>query len=164
MTDFEGLLKVLRDAEVEFILVGGMAAIAHGAARLTYDLHVVYERSPENLNRLVSALRPLRPRLRGAPADLPFLWDAETLSNGLNFTLTTALGDIDVLGEIAGGGSYRDLKEHTVRVDVEGVACLCLDLEMLIHVKRAAGRRKDIDAVAELQALLEERDRPGDAG
>jgi predicted nucleotidyltransferase len=158
VTDFEGLLKILRDANVEFILVGGMAAIAHGAARVTFDLDVVYNRAPSNLARLANALEPLRPRVRGAPADLPFLWDAETLAKGLNFTLTTTRGDFDILGEISGGGSYQDLLPHTVQVDVEGVSCLCLGLEMLIQVKRAAGRRKDIEAIAELTALLEERD------
>ncbi len=158
MTDFEGLLRVLHDGGVDFILVGGMAGIALGAARVTYDLDVVYERNPENLQRLADVLRPLNPRLRGAPDDIPFLWDAETLSRGLNFTLKTTLGEIDILGEIAGGGGYRELIPHTLVIEVDDVPCLCINLETLIRVKKAAGRKKDREAIEELEALREERD------
>jgi hypothetical protein len=120
---------------------------------------IVYERTAENVARLVQALQPHHPYLRGAPPGLPFQWDAGTVDAGLNFTLTTDLGFIDLLGEIAGGGSYADLEPHTTLVEVFGVRCRCLDLPELIHVKRAAGRPKDFEAIAELEALLEEMDR-----
>jgi hypothetical protein len=158
MTDFEGLLRVLHDAKLEFIVVGGVAAAAHGSARLTQDLDVVYARGQENLDRLVAALAPYAPYLRGAPPGLPFRWCSETVRKGLNFSLTTALGDIDLLGEITGGGGYGDLLPHTVSLELFGMPCLCLDLEWLIRVKRAAGRPRDLEVVAELEALLEERD------
>jgi hypothetical protein len=157
MTDFPALLRLLASAGVEFILVGGAAATAHGSARLTQDLDVVYSRSPENLQRLVRALSAVSPYLRGAPPELPFRWDMRTLERGLNFTLTTSLGDIDLLGEITGGGSYEELRSHTMRLQVFDVECLCLDLETLIRVKRAAGRPRDLDAIAELEAILELR-------
>lgn len=159
MTDFEGLLRTLGHAGVEFILVGGVAATAHGSARFTKDVDIVYHRSPENMARLVVALGPLNPYLRGAPPGLPFLWDAETIAHGLNFTLTTALGDLDILGEITGGGGYADLASHSVVVPIFGREYLCLDLDTLIHVKRAAGRPKDFEALAELEALREEQQR-----
>jgi hypothetical protein len=164
VTDFEGLLRVLHEAGVQFILVGGMAAIAHGAARVTYDLDVVYERSPQNLQRLAAALRPLRPRLRGAPDDVPFLWDEETLSRGSNFTLITSMGDLDILGYITGGGEYHELVTHTIAIEIEGVPCLCLNLDTLIQVKKAAARTKDREAVEELEALKQERDRQATDG
>jgi len=103
-TDFSKLLRVLLDGAVEFILVGGVAGSLHGAARATYDVDVVYRRSPENLSRLVAALAPYGPYLRGAPAGLPFFFDVQTLGQGLNFTLTTSVGDLDLLGEVTGGG------------------------------------------------------------
>ena len=156
MTDFKQLLRLLTDSEVEFIIVGGAAATAHGSARLTFDLDIVYKRSRENIARLVSTLRPLDPYLRGAPPGLPFDWSVETIERGLNFTLTTSLGALDLLGEIAGGGSYEQLFETTIPVEIGGVQCLCLDLERLIQVKRAAGRPKDLEVVAELQQILEE--------
>ena len=123
---------------------------------MTQDVDVVYARSDENLSRLVEALRPQRPYLRGAPAGLPFQWDKPTLKRGLNFTLTTALGPLDIFGEIAGGGTYEDLLPHTVGIELFGRAIRCLDLETLIRVKRAAGRPKDLEAIAELEALREE--------
>lgn len=157
MTDLEKLLRVLDDGGVDFIVVGGVAAVAHGSARLTQDLDVSYSRSPENLERLVSALSPLAPYLRGAPPGLPFLWDRATVRRGLNFTLTTNLGDLDLLGEITGGGGYEDLLQHTVKLELFGMECRCLDLEWLIRVKRSAGRPQDLEVVAELEALREER-------
>jgi hypothetical protein len=157
MTDFAGLLRALADADVEFIIVGGLAATIHGSSRLTQDIDVVYERSNANLQRLANALRPLEPRLRAADPDLPFDWSTSTLKHGLNFTLTTTLGDIDVFGEISGGGTYANLKSHTIEVELFGLSCLCLDLASLIRVKRAAGRRKDLDVIAELEAIAEEQ-------
>lgn len=156
-TDYSGLIRTLSADGVEFIIVGGAAAIAHGAARLTQDLDVVYKRTPENIARLVLALAPLDPYLRGAPPNLPFSWDERTITNGLNFTLTTTSGPLDLLGEIRGGGGYDELLPHTVELRLYGVDCLCLGLERLIHVKLAAGRPKDFEAIAELEAIREER-------
>ncbi len=159
MTDFEGLLSALVRGGVEFILVGGVAARAHGAARLTQDVDVVYRRTPANLEKLASALAPLRPYLRGAPVGLPFRLDVETLRHGLNFTLATSSGDLDLLGEVTGGGGYEALLPHSITLSLFGLECRCLGLEQLIRVKRAAGRPRDLEAVAELEALREERDR-----
>lgn len=154
MNDLGGLLKTLAGGGIEFILVGGVAAAAHGSARITQDLDVVYARSPANLDRLAALLAPLHPYLRGAPPGLPFLWDARTLAAGLNFTLDTDLGPLDLLGEIVGGGRYEDLLPQSIEVEAFGVTCRCLDLEPLIRVKRAAGRPKDLEAIAELNELL----------
>lgn len=156
MTDFAALLRVLSEGGVDFILVGGAAAIAHGSARLTVDIDVVYGRQPDNIRRTAAALAPHSPYLRGAPPGLPFLWSEQTLTQGLNFTLTTALGDIDLLGDITGGGGYEDLLPHTVTLHPFGLECRCLSLARLIDVKRAAGRPKDLEAIAELEAIQEE--------
>jgi len=156
MTDFGVLLGALARHDVAFIVVGGAAAIAHGSARLTQDLDIVYERTSENLERLVAALAGLRPYLRGAPPGLPFVWCRETLVRGLNFTLVTSMGDIDLLGEIPGGGTYRDLKSEAIELQLFETRCLCLSLPQLIRSKRASGRPKDLDALAELEAIEEE--------
>ncbi|MFL6209218.1 MAG: hypothetical protein ACJ74W_10235 [Pyrinomonadaceae bacterium] len=157
MTDFRALLSVLVAARVDFIIVGGAAATAHGSARLTNDLDVVYSRTRENLARLVGALAPHAPYLRGAPPGLPFDWSEQTLRHGLNFTLTTTLGALDLLGEITGGGDYAALLPDVIPLQLYGLECKCLGLARLIHVKRAAGRPKDLEVVAELEAILEER-------
>jgi hypothetical protein len=109
VTDLAKLLALLADEAVAFIVVGGAAATAHGASRLTQDIDIVYDRAPENLDKIARALGPHRPYPRGAPAGLPFVFDAQTLRNGANFTLVTSLGDIDLLAEIVGGGGFGDL-------------------------------------------------------
>ncbi len=157
MTDFKALLRALAEARVEFILVGGVAATAHGAARLTLDLDAVYRRSPDNIKRLAAALAPYHPYLRGAPQCLPFHFDVPTIRRGLNFTLTTDIGDLDLLGEITGGGTYDALLADCIEIEIFGIRCWCLGLERLITVKRAAGRPKDLEAIAELEAIVEER-------
>jgi hypothetical protein len=156
MTDFEALFATLQRHKVAFIVVGGAAAIAHGSARLTLDLDIVYERSQANLDRLVAALAPYSPYLRGVPPGLPFVLDRQTLTRGLNFTLVTSLGNIDLLGEIAGGGAYQDLLPGAVELDMFSTRCLSLSLSQLIRAKRAAGRPKDFEALAELEAIQEE--------
>jgi hypothetical protein len=157
MTDLGALLQALTSAEVEFIVVGGAAAIAHGSTRLTLDLDIVYRRTRENLDRLVAALGPHGPYLRGIPPGLPFVWDRTTLDRGMNFTLTTRLGDIDLLGEITGGGNFEDLAPHTMVLEAFGFQCRVLTVAQLIAVKRAVGRPKDLETIAELEAIAEEQ-------
>jgi len=158
MTDFASLFRLLAQHNVEFILVGGAAATAHGSARLTEDLDIVYRRTPENIARLAACLGAHHPYLRGAPPGLPFRFDAETVQRGLNFTLTTDLGALDLFGEIPGGGAFEDLQQDAIEIKLFGVTCRCLGLRRLIEVKRAAGRPRDLEAIAELQALLDENE------
>jgi hypothetical protein len=157
VTDFPQLIGRLVEHRVEFIIVDGVAGVIHGSSRFTQDLDVVYRRSEANLTALVSALNGLQPYLRGAPPGLPFDWSVVTLRMGLNFTLHTSVGDIDLLGEIAGGGNYDQLVPHTIDVELFGFSCRCVDLMTLIHTKRAAGRPKDLEVIAELEAILGER-------
>ena len=156
MTDIGEVVRLLAESRVNFILIGGAAANVYGSARHTEDIDVVYDRHPENIERLVAALRPFGPTLRGAPAGLPFVWDGRTVRSGLNFTLSTSLGAVDLLGEVAGGGGYNDLERETETIRVFGVDCLCVSLDALIRLKRAAGRRKDLETVAELEVIREE--------
>ncbi len=157
ITDFDKAMGVLCGAGIEFVVIGGVAGSLHGSAIITQDLDVVYARSRENIRRLAAALQPYRPYLRNAPEGLPFRWDEATIRNGLNFTLDTSFGDLDLLGEVVGGGSYSDLFPRSREVSGFGVAFRLVDLELLIVMKRAAGRPKDLQAVAELQGILERR-------
>ena len=136
---FEKILPTLVHAGVEFVLVGGVAGIVHGSARATYDVDIVYSRADENIERLASALAPHKPYLRDAPPALPFAWNAKAIRSGLNFTLTTELGDIDLFGELVGGDTYRDLLPHSFEVEAFGVRFKCIDLPTLIRIKEAAG-------------------------
>lgn len=159
IANFVELLPVLNRHQVQFILIGGGAGIVHGSQRVTSDVDVVYSRHPDNIARLAEALKPHHPYLRGVPLGLPFCWDARTIQAGLNFTLTTDLGDIDFLGEVAGGGTYEQLLPFTIELHAFGVPCRCVTLDRLIQLKRAAGRVKDLEAIAELQAIFDERSR-----
>ncbi len=95
----------------------------------------------------------------GLAAGLPFRFDRATIERGLNFTLTSTLGDVDLLGEAAGIGGYESVVSHVIRLQVFARDLQVVDLPTLIRSKRAAGRPKDLEAIAELEALLAERER-----
>jgi hypothetical protein len=157
MIDLQKTLDALRDAQVEFVLIGGAAMAAHGSTQVTQDLDLCYERSAENIRRLVRALEPYHPRLRGSPPDIPFHFDAETIRDGLNFTLATDIGDLDIWGEVAGLGPYQAVKASSETLQVFGRDCRILSLAGLIKSKRAAGRPRDLASIRELEALSELR-------
>jgi hypothetical protein len=150
-------LKLLTDFKVDCVVVGGVAAGARGSSQVTFDVDVCYSRQPNNLIRLTKALRSVNATLRGAPKDLPFLLDEETLKRGLNFTFDTDIGKIDILGEVQGVGTYEDCKLHSTEVELFGYPYRVLTLEKLIDAKRAAGRSKDLSVLPELEAILEQR-------
>jgi hypothetical protein len=152
-TDFKQLLEALVEHQVHFVIIGGVALVLHGSARVTQDLDICYARNPENLARLASALEPYHPMLRGAPPDLPFKLDVRALQSGLNFTLTADSGDIDILGEVAGVGGYEQVSADAVSMDVYGHPVLVMSLGALEKAKRAAGRLKDLADLAEIREL-----------
>jgi len=156
-TNFQAFYKLLHSANVESILIGGCAANLHGSPRSTVDMDVVYRRSRENMERIVACLAPFQPYLRGAPPGLPFKFDLQTMRNGLNFTLITELGDLDLLGEVTGGGTYEELFPLSERKHVFSTEVLCVNLDTLIRLKRAAGRPKDLEPIAELEGIRQER-------
>lgn len=125
----------------------------HGSSHLTDDLDVVYARDEANLETLARALAIFRPRLRGAPEDLPFRWDARTLRAGLNFTLVTDLGSLDLLGHAPGAPAFEVLDAGAVRLDVGSMVVPVASLDDLIAMKRAANRPKDQVHLLELEAL-----------
>src|SRR5690242_8360242 len=153
--NLEETLRVLYDAGVEFVLIGGAAMGLQGSAHLTRDMDFCYERSRLNLERLAKALKPYHPSLRGAPAGLPFHFDAETIARGLNFTLSTDLGDIDFLGEVSGLGGFDRVKAASDVKNVGGIEVRVLSLSGLIKSKAAAGRDRDLYVLPELKALEE---------
>lgn len=130
--------------------------IAHGHARLTEDLDICYRRTGENMERLARALAPFHPILRGAPPDLPFTLDARTLRSGLNFTLESAAGDIDLLGEVTGVGGYDAMSADALELEIYGHPVKIISLDRLELSKRAAGRAKDL---GDLEAIREIRRR-----
>ncbi len=157
MVKVKEILNRLKFNNVKFIVVGGMAAIAQGSAYLTADIDICYAREKENLENLVKALTPFHPYLRGAPRDLPFIFDARTLKAGLNFTFSTDVGDIDLIGELSGIGYYNEVIKLSEETEIYNQSCYVLTLEGLIQNKKAVARKKDLELLTELEALREIR-------
>ncbi len=160
--NLQGTLEALRSKGVDFVLIGGAAMMIQGSAQVTQDIDICYQRSQSNIKRLVEALSPFHVRLRGAPEGLPFRFDAKTVVRGLNFTLITDLGSIDLLGEVAGLGEFARVKAESEVVQVYGADCLVLTLAGLFKAKRAAGRPRDLAVLPELEALKELREKLGE--
>ncbi len=149
-------LRRLREAEVDFVLIGGVAARLHGSPTLTRDVDICYRRDRDNVARLARLLSGLHARLPGADDDVPFVLDARTLLAGNNFTFTTDAGDLDVLAIPAGVDGYEELAASAQEVDLGDVTVSVADIDALIRMKEAAGRPKDRAEVEILVALRDE--------
>lgn len=147
------LIAALGEARVEFIVVGGMAAVLHGAPIVTHDLDIVHRRTPENVDRLLALLESLNAGQRGDPRRTRPT--AAALSGTGHLTLETDLGPLDVLCELEPGQGYDELVDRTVRFTDGVMEFDVLDLETLIEIKRRTDRAKDRLMLAELVATLE---------
>jgi hypothetical protein len=159
----EPLLLLGKNA-VECVIIGGVAAALYGATNLTNDLDVCYARNAENLERLATALRSVNAKLRNALPDLPFILDAETLRRGLNFTFTTDVGSLDLLGEVRGIGFYEEVNSEATMYELFGYSFPVIEIGRLILAKRTAGRVKDLIALPELEAIQEQQLKDRSAG
>jgi predicted nucleotidyltransferase len=149
----KALLQRLVDGGVDFVIVGGVAAVAHGSVTFTQDLDISYAPDDENVDRLGRVLVDLGARLRGVTDDVPFVPDGRTLRRTRLLTLDTALGQIDLLAQPDGAPLYGRLRDRAVVQDVAGVQVRVASLDDLIAMKKAAGRPKDLVAVEELEAI-----------
>lgn len=147
------LLARLVNGGVRFSVIGGVALIARGIQRATEDLDIAYSRDRDNLARLSATLAPLHPRLRGVPAELPFVLNEPSLRSGLNFTLDTDLGPLDLLGEVPGLGPFPQVEAASTLLAIGGHNILVLTLDGLEAAKRAAGRPKDLIDLGYIRAL-----------
>ena len=156
------IFRVLEAHGVDFVVVGGLAGMAHGSRYPTNDTDVAYERGRENLERLAAALRSLGATLRGAPPGPPFLLDATSLANRANFTFDTTLGPLDILGEPAGAPAYDRLRADAVTATLLGARVRVASLDHLIAMKEAAGRPQDVLAASEYRVISDELRRSRD--
>jgi hypothetical protein len=141
---------------VRFVLIGGYAAALRGSPMMTGDVDICPARDRRNLDRLAEALQSLHARLRGAPADVPFLLDGRTLEAGDHFTFATDVGPMDCLGTPAGTDGFVDLDASASDEDLDGLIVRVASLDDLIRMKRAADRPQDRIAVEWLSALRDE--------
>jgi hypothetical protein len=138
---------------VDFVVIGGIAAVARGSARLTQDLDITYSQDPSNLNTLGEVLAALDVRLRGVTDDVPFVADERTLRHASVLTLDTSAGPLDLLTEPSGAPSYDHLRRDAERILVGGVPVLVASIDHLVAMKLAAGRAKDRADIEELEAI-----------
>lgn len=158
-SNIERLAAILDDHQVEYLIVGGIAEAIMGSPRLTYDIELCYRRTPDNITRLAAAIAPLNPALRGVPPGLPFKLDAPTITAGLNFTLTTKLGDIDLLGELEPVGGYEAVIPRAEEYEIGLLVIRTIALDDLIRIKEHTKRAKDAESLLQLKAIKQLRDR-----
>jgi predicted nucleotidyltransferase len=147
------LIARLTARGVDFVVVGGYAALLHGSPRLTQDLDISYSLDVTNLHALGEVLIALEARLYGIDDDVPFVPDARALSQVSLLTLDTSAGKLDLLASPEGAPPYAKLREHATRADIGGVVVHVASVQDLIAMKEAAGRAKDRGDIAELEAI-----------
>jgi hypothetical protein len=155
------LLSVLSDHDVDFVLVGGMAAVLHGSPTVTTDADIVPARTPGNLSRLAGALRDLNARIGSATEvdGIAFEPHPDLLASMSMLNLTTRCGDLDLTFTPAGIGTYEDIRPTAVSFDIDGFIVQVASLDDVIRSKRSADRPKDRAVLPILEALREELDR-----
>ena len=155
MADLENLLHRLIDHHVEFVVVGGFAAVAHGVSLLTQDIDICCSFAPDNLLKIGDALKDLKPVHRMTPQRLPLDLTADSCKGLRNLYLDTTWGQLDCISEVKGIGQYDTVREQVIELDLDGRRCLILDIPALIAAKDAMGRPRDKEAVTELRAIRE---------
>lgn len=151
------LLDALLAAEVEFVVIGGLAAVLHGAPVVTADIDIVHRRTPDNIARLLGVLLPLRARARGDSRNLPPTSSA--LSGRGHILLDTDWGPVNVLCEIGVGQDYDWLQPRSEVIGRGERSVRIVTLPTLIELKQAANRPKDRLAIPILMATLDARTR-----
>ena len=154
----ESIIRLLGRHRVRYVLIGGLAAVTHGAPLVTQDVDVCYARDSDNLERLADALREAHAELRGAEPGLPFRLDGKTLARGDAFTFTTEVGWLDIMATPSGVSGFEELARTATPFTLFGHEVLVASVDDLIRMKRAAGRPKDLLALEELGALRDEID------
>jgi hypothetical protein len=124
----ERISEILISESVEYIVVGGQAEWLFGSSRATFDVDLCYRRTRDNLRRLASALRILKPSLRNASPDLPFQIDEQSLALGCNFTFRTPFGDLDLLGYLEPLGDYDAIIKNATTIDIGGLTLNLISL------------------------------------
>lgn len=152
--DTPRLLTLLVDAGVRFVVIGGVAAIAHGASTFTRDLDVLIAFDADTITRLLGVLQQHDPRAALDPAGRPIPTAVSALEGFRNLYVTTTLGRLDLIGETPVGG-YAYLATRAVPMTLAGVSVQVVALDDLIAIKRALGRPKDLLVATELEAIRE---------
>lgn len=153
------ILRRLVERGVDFVVIGGIAAVLHGSARNTFDLDICFAPDDANLAALGDVLTDVSARLKGVEEHVPFVPDARTLRQVELLTLVTTLGELDVLRRPSGAPAYQELRRNADRYDLGGFNVCVASVDDLIAMKQAAGRAKDLLDIEELEAIKRLRHR-----
>ncbi len=154
--DASAIISALQERGVRFVVIGAVAAIAHGSPLPTEDMDVTPDRSEDNLDALAAALTDLDAKLRTPQGPVDFPIDARMLAANAMWTLSTRVGDLDLVFEPAGTGGYDDLRRNALELDLgSGTPALVASLSDVIRSKEAAGRQKDVAQLPALRQTLE---------
>ena len=155
MQEIEKLLKLLTENEVQFVIIGGVAATLHGSSMVTEDIDFCVPFTVDNMNVLLRAFKDIHPTHRVIGDDRPLTESAEDLSAFKNLYLKTDLGYIDMLSEVKGVGDFKAVKQASVEAELFCAKCPILDLDALIDAKKQMDRPKDKETVIQLEAIKE---------
>lgn len=158
MNDLTALLRRISESGLEFVVVGGFAAVTHGSSYVTRDVDICAVLTPENVDRLRAALADLDPRHRLTPQRLSFLSHPAGNTPISNLYLETRYGVVDVLTSVLGVGDFERLKRQAEELEVDGIRLRVMSLADLIAAKEALGREKDLLTAKELRAIAAKRD------
>lgn len=157
------LLEVLTKAGVEFTLVGGAAAYAHGSTMVTQDLDVCSRMDASNLKRIAKALAPYAPKHRMPPAKPAFTDEQAATQTFKNLYLSTEIGQVDFWGEIKGIGGYDAVDKASVELSMGNFSFKILSIQKLIEAKEAMGRPRDLETVSILKEIIDEQEHNTDS-
>ena len=157
MQGLQALLKLLIHSPVEFVLVGGFAAVLHGCNQTTRDIDICVVYSSEQIFTLREILRPLHPKHRMEDQKRSFMDTPEDLSQKQDFHLITDLGVLDIISHIEGVGNYYDVLKNSQEIVIYGGRCHLISIDDLIKSKKTLGRHRDLATVAELEAIRKEK-------
>jgi hypothetical protein len=155
----QALLTRLKNSGLEFVVIGGVCVVYHGAPLATFDLDICCPLGEENIRRIESAVQDLHPVHRLTANKLPLEETRSTFGVLKNLYLQTDLGKLDCLGEVTGLGKFEAVLSHSVTARLSFGEFRFLSLEALIEAKKAAGRERDMNAVRFLQAIKEKTER-----
>ncbi len=158
MDDLIGIIDRLIRAKVDFVLVGGLAAVTHGSSMTTQDIDVCCDFSTANLLRLQSALAGTDPVHRMTTNRVPLQLTEENCGGLKNLYLDTDIGQLDCLGSILGLGDFNSVEPYSETIELDGHPCRILCIEALITAKKAMGRPKDLQTIQQLEVIQRERE------
>lgn len=156
MQNLQKLLEFLVKSPLDFVIVGGFAAVLHGCNQTTRDIDICLVLVPDKIQLLRQVLKPLNPKIRTTQEKPSFLTSPEDMSGIQNLHLETDLGVLDLVAKVEGVGDFYSVLKNAIEIELYGEKCFLISLDDLIKSKKALGRHRDLVVVKELEAIKNE--------